>query len=993
MSAQSKKTTTFRQILLYLHLRIPLFLFLLALPSSFLSHTTAANSTTSVPKVSLTKEERAWLKMHPVVRLAPDPEFAPIEFFDHNGTYQGVAADMIKLLENKLGFSFTIAKERDWDEVMEKFKAGDIDTLGAIVPTPNRKTFMRISNPLLKVPGAIMVRKNVDTPLTIEKLKGMKVAVVSNYTAHNIMSREYPGIDLDIVKNTTNGLTKVSFGMVDAFVENLATSTYYLQEAAISNVHVAGDTPFIYQWGIGIRQDWPILERIINKGIDTITQEERRVILNRWLPAEQPLAMSRNQKIALAGLLTFLGIAGVFLWNLSLRKKVKAKTEALSKIILEQQAAEEEIRLLNTNLEQRVAERTADLLKSEERMHLALSAADIAIWDWNILTGETYFSPCYFTMLGYEANELPSTYETWLALLHDDDRERAAAEIKRCQEHQKSWDIEFRLRTKQADYRWIRGRGNVVEADADGKLIRASGTHLDITSEKQAAEVLRKSENTLKSILVAVPVGIGLVHNRMFSWVSERIVEMTGYTSHELIGKSARLLYLSEEEFLRVGNIKYGQLETATVGVVDTVWKKKSGELLNIHLQSSPIDPKNLSLGITFSALDITEKVKHEENVRRLERQILQTKNLESLGVLAGGIAHDFNNILMAVLGNISLAALSLPPESKEASLMRESEKACLRAKDLTRQLLTFSKGGEPIRETSSVAGVIVDSANFVLRGSPVACEFDIPDDLWLVDIDKGQISQVIQNLIINAKNAMPEGGTITVSCRNIDNIRNENTPLSENNKYIKITVTDTGVGIPATVLDKIFEPYFTTKPHGSGLGLALTFSIIVRHHGHVTAKSEVGVGSSFFIYLPASDKGLSLPADTESDPPTQVKKLRVMVMDDEEMVRDIAESMLTNLGHQVILAENGTEAVQLFREAKEPIDLVIMDLTIPGGMGGKEAVQGILALDSTAKVLVSSGYSEDPVMANFRDYGFSGAMVKPYTLEELSQTINKFEI
>ena len=623
---------------------------------------------------------------------------------------------------------------------------------------------------------------------------------------------------------------------------------------------------------------------------------------------------------------------------------------------------------------------------TDEKDQSNASRAAMAVWEWNVLTGKTYFSPTYFSMLGYGPDDLPGTYDTWVELLHEDDRENAIQKINQCLEQRHGWDIEFRLRMKNGDYRWVRGSGDIVEVAPDGTLLRAIGTHLDITEEKQAREVLKKSGDTLKSILVAAPVGIGLVHDRVFSWVSERILEMTGYEMNELIGESARILYPSEEEFLRVGRVKYGQINKADVGEVNTVWKKKSGEHINIHLRSAPVNPQDFGCGVTFSALDITEKLKEEENVRRLERQVQQTKNIESLGILAGGIAHDFNNILMAVLGNLSLLSQVVAPDSPDHLLVTEAEKASLRAKDLTQQLLTFAKGGEPIKETSSLEGVIVDSANFVLRGSNVAIKYDIPDDLWLVDIDKSQMSQVIQNIVINAKNAMHVGGTISITCQNVPDIQKEHVPLPIWKRYIKCTICDSGQGIPEHIIDKIFEPYFTTKQEGSGLGLAITHSIITRHQGDIYAQSEVGVGTSFLIYLPASEQTLEIPAKPQ--PVFDVQNLRILVMDDDTMVRNVSEAMLTKLGHEVVLAADGEEAISIYGETGKNIDIVIMDLTIPGGMGGKDAVQELLKIDPMAKIIVSSGYSNDPIMANFREHGFCSAIVKPYQLQELSRVI-----
>jgi nitrogen-specific signal transduction histidine kinase/CheY-like chemotaxis protein len=382
---------------------------------------------------------------------------------------------------------------------------------------------------------------------------------------------------------------------------------------------------------------------------------------------------------------------------------------------------------------------------------------------------------------------------------------------------------------------------------------------------------------------------------------------------------------------------------------------------------------------------NVTERV-------RMEKELLKVKKLESIGILAGGIAHDFNNILAAILGNINLALFDQDLKDKTKKLLSEAERASLRAKDLTQQLLTFARGGDPVKEASSLENVIKDSANFVLHGDKVACRYDIPEGLWLVDIDKGQMSQVIQNIVLNASHAMPEGGIVAVTCENVTSGDYSDFPLLPKGRFVKICIQDKGVGMPANVVDKIFDPYFSTKHGGSGLGLAITNSIINKHKGHISVESSPGVGATFTLYLPASEqeKAPSQKSEVYKKASSQAK---ILLMDDEQMVRAVAKEMLMKLGHEVELSENGKEAIKLYMEAintNNKFDIVIMDLTIPGGMDGKEAVQEILNLDPDAKVIVSSGYSNDPVMANFKDYGFCSAIVKPYRLQELSKVINQ---
>jgi len=379
---------------------------------------------------------------------------------------------------------------------------------------------------------------------------------------------------------------------------------------------------------------------------------------------------------------------------------------------------------------------------------------------------------------------------------------------------------------------------------------------------------------------------------------------------------------------------------------------------------------------------DITERKKRDE-------EFIRACKLKSLSTLAGGIAHDFNNLLTGILGNASIARTFVNPGDKLHKIMTDLENTSLRAKDLTQQLLTFAKGGAPVKKTVSIAKLLRDSATLVLSGSNVKCDFAIAKGLWPVEVDEGQIAQVIHNLIINAKQAMPDGGTIQVSAENFA-LSAENNPFIKNGKYVKITVKDTGVGIPEEHLPKIFDPYFTTKEEGSGLGLATAYSIIKNHAGYIMAESAAGVGTTFYIHLPASKKEIDRVEAVEEK--LVSGKEKILVMDDDDIVRDVAGKMLTKLGYEVDFARDGSEAIELYKKSKNsgrPFDVVIIDLTIPGGMGGRETMQKLLEIDPYVKAIVSSGYSDDAVMSNYTNYNFKGVIAKPYRIEELSRTVH----
>ena len=394
-------------------------------------------------------------------------------------------------------------------------------------------------------------------------------------------------------------------------------------------------------------------------------------------------------------------------------------------------------------------------------------------------------------------------------------------------------------------------------------------------------------------------------------------------------------------------------------------------------------DSEGNPAGLVAIIRDITER-------RKMEEELLKAQKLESVGLLAGGIAHDFNNALTGILGNISLAKMLVGPEDKIFKRLTSAEKATVRAQKLTHQLLTFAMGGVPIKQIISIAELLDESIDFTLKGSNIRCNYSIAKNLWPVEIDEGQINQVLSNLAINAQQAMPEGGILKVRAENIT--ADIDKPfLLKGGKYIKISIEDSGIGIPEEQLARIFDPYFTTKQKGSGLGLATTYSIIKNHDGHIIVESKLGIGTIFHIYLPASGKEVPAKKDLEEGPIAGNGK--ILIMDDEADIREAAGEALTFLGDEISLAENGIKTIELYKkaiESRNPFDVVIMDLIIPGGMGGKETVKKLIEIDPHIKAIVSSGYSNDPVIADFEKYGFRDFIIKPYKVEDLGKVLHR---
>src|SRR5438046_5535593 len=515
----------------------------------------------------------------------------------------------------------------------------------------------------------------------------------------------------------------------------------------------------------------------------------------------------------------------------------------------------------------------------------------------------------------------------------------------------------------------------------------------DVTERKRFEQQIAAEKESLGVTLRAIGDGVITTDvNGKVIMLNSEAEKLTGCSSKEGIGQPLKSVcdvtvdLAAQAKTQKSGYRSEAQSILLNLPEQVTLTSRQGREYV-IEQVASPIrDSKNEVAGVVLVLRDITERQRNEAERRKAE-------TLEQLGLLAGGIAHDFNNLLTAIIGNISLASLLLPPDDEMAERLDDAKNASLRARDLAQQLLTFARGGTPIKKTASIGKLIQDTVSFSLRGSHNRSEFEFGADLSSAESNAGPISQVISHLVVNADQAMPNGGTLYVSCENFcydtsDAVIPDLAPCD----YVRIRICDEAVGIPESYMKRIFDPYFTTKPKGNGLGLATAYSIVKNKNGLLTVESEVHVGTMFTIYLPAAlDQEMPVEAP-RTFTPAMSGTGRVLVVDDEDAIRDLVEFTLTRLGYKVWQAATALEGVNIYREkfgASERFDAVILDLTLPGGMGGKEALKKLIEIDPTVNAIVSSGYAMDATMSRYQDFGFRGVIAKPYEAAELGRIVH----
>ncbi len=1033
---------------------------------------------------SLTEAEREWLREHPVIRVVQDPAWPPIEFVDGDGRNQGITSDYLDIIERRLGVKFERVGGLSWQEAYARLKRWEIDMTTSVTVTPERGQFWTFTSPYIKIPVVILTRSDVTYIPDMRRLEGKTVAVVDGYAVCEWIPRDFPGIQLIKVNTAEEGIDFLQKGKAFAFLDNMLVIGYYLSKLTAVNLKIAGETPYANAQAMAVRKDWGIFAEILQKALDSISNGEREEIYQKWVPIRYEHGFDYRALMQTIFIFALI-VLGLAAWNQKMSREIKQRKEA-----------------------------EAALSQSEERLRLALDGTTDGIWDCNMKSGELYFSPRYYTMLGYEPNEFPATYENWRSLIHPEDVEKAKGALRGALKSHTPFAVEFRLRRKDGGWGWIMGRGKVAGVDEAGAPTRMAGSHTDITERKQAELALAEEEMKRRILIDRFRDGIVVLDqegavcevNRSFAemlgyspeevlrlhvwdwnvqWTREELkeqlqaIDQTGssfgtchrrkdgtvydveistngmmwgarklvfcvcrdisarkageqalreseerfrilvenapdgiflQTNHRLayLNRAALKLFSAESAEQLLGQpilsrfheschdnvlerIRQLNVERLNAPPVEELCLKLDGTTFYAEVSAAPITYRGEPGAVVFLR-DIAERKRVEEERERLESQLRNAQKLESMGTLAAGIAHDFNNILLPIIGYSEMALNELTPSHPLRFGTEQVLKAAHRARDLVKQILTFSQMGREAERRPSDLSPIVNEAMHLLRASlPTSIEIrkDLKPGIALVD--PVQIHQVIMNLCTNAAHAMDGKGVLDIGLSKV--FLNGNDPVLASNGmepgiYVNLRIEDSGCGMDAAIMERIFDPYFTTKEvgKGSGLGLAVVHGIVRRHEGAITVRSKPGKGSVFNIFLPELQSEMSISRDNNA---TWVGgSERILLVDDETSILDLGVKALGRMGYKVTAERDSMSALEIFLSNPGGFDLIITDYTMPN-LTGEELIAQVRQIRTEMPIILSTGFSEKVTENTKSELGVE-IIMKPYGLRQLAEAIRK---
>ena len=903
---------------------------------------------------TLTPEETAWLHAHPVIRVVQDPSWPPVEFIDSLGKPSGMSRDYLTVVEERLGMKFETVKTSTWKEAYANLKHWEIDMTTSVAITPQRSEFWAFTEPYLNVPIVIATQSDVSYIVDISELSQKKVAVVAGYAVEDWLLRDYPEILLVRAKSTLEGLEMLQRGEVFAYLDNLLVIGDYQAKLKVSNIKIAGQTPYVNAQCMAVRKDWAPFAGILQKALDSISETERKEIYRTWLPVRYELGF--NYALFLKVMAIFVAIL-IFMvvWNRRLTKEIRSRKQA-------------EKALLGSELQQRryiMGAPYGVFVADEQGSYLQVNPA---------MCGITGYTEDELLEMGIHDMYFPGSVEEGLQHFQEVVIQGKGQE-------------ELVFRRNNGERRWW----SVTAVKLSET--RFLGFCNDITERKNAEKRILETNTLLYSVIEGTTDSIFVKDmDGRYLLVNSGTCNTIGKDAHDILGRSDRELFPLESAAV-INEIDQRVITTGKTALAEEILETPAGTTYWLVNKSPYFDENREIKGLIGISRNITTIKKAEQEQAKLEEQLNQAQKMESIGQLAGGVAHDFNNMLGVILGHTEMSMGREDVAPPLLASLEEIHKAASRSADITRQLLAFARKQTSAPKVLDLNETVAETLNMLRRliGEDINLNWLPGEGLWLVKIDPVQINQILLNLCVNARDAIVGVGHLTIEINNCtldDDYCSRHAGFAPG-QYVRCMVSDNGQGMDKETLSHIFEPFFTTKHvgKGTGLGLATVYGTVKQNNGFINVYSEPGRGATFSIYLPRY-VGTMGNMQSEYVPNHAVGgDETILLVEDEPTILLMTTQLLESLGYDVLAIGTPREAIQLVDEHANQIHLLLTDVIMPG-MNGRDLADNLLATYPHLKCLFMSGYTSDVIAL----HGILDENVqfiqKPFSIKELASKV-----